>query len=737
MECIVSYRFRPSARLLRTIGQDLVKDSFAAVVELVKNAYDADSDIAHIRIKFDSEKKTLITEIRDQGTGMDLDIIESKWLVPATSDKLDRKHSPSGRSLQGRKGIGRFAAATLGDLIFLESSVAGMRQVNLILNLEDFSDDQFLEDIEIDIDEGIIAEQSGTKIEIVKIDVDKDKVWSEKEKSQLFIELSKLLAPAEVASSAQDLGYNDDSIEFKITVQFIGFENYSEEVIEVKPFGIVEHYDYRIFGKISNNGYTEYTYSNQNTDRLAPESGNFQIFFDEDEPKRHPGRVLFDLRVFDRDPDSIEELINRGLKDPFSGAKVGKNEARKILDAYYGVSLFRGKFRIRPYGDSDVDWLELDSKRVQKMSRRVGHNQIIGFISIQPEEESKLEEKSARDGLVENAFYLGLKDSITLLLNQLEQRRFAYRKLTGKGGRKRSSVNNQIEDLFDFAEVIPKLDNWLRNQNVDQNLRTSITKTITKELESVKKDKRKKYTQVKETIALYQGQATLGRMTTILLHEGRKHLRAIGDAPNYIKRGLNKWLEDQNEKTKSLLFQDLEQISTSSKAISSLFKRIEPLSITRAPNRKQMKIKPLIKKAIRIFDEDLKRSSVSITLDIDANTDAYVTSEEIVTIFTNLIDNSLYWLNSSKTNNKEITITASHTTKSVEIIFIDNGPGFQIDDLENIFEAGVTGKVNGTGLGLAIIGETVERLGGQVSAVKNSEGAEFILEFKRELNNGN
>jgi len=44
------YKFRPSARLIRTIGDDIIKDVYAAVIELIKNAYDADAN--NVELKF-------------------------------------------------------------------------------------------------------------------------------------------------------------------------------------------------------------------------------------------------------------------------------------------------------------------------------------------------------------------------------------------------------------------------------------------------------------------------------------------------------------------------------------------------------------------------------------------------------------------------------------------------------------------------------------------------------------
>jgi anti-sigma regulatory factor (Ser/Thr protein kinase) len=83
-------KIRPAPRLLRTIGQDLIKDTYAAIVELVKNAYDADSPEAIVRFIYSEEKKRLLIRLEDHGHGMSFDTVVNKWLVPATDDKLIR-----------------------------------------------------------------------------------------------------------------------------------------------------------------------------------------------------------------------------------------------------------------------------------------------------------------------------------------------------------------------------------------------------------------------------------------------------------------------------------------------------------------------------------------------------------------------------------------------------------------------------------------------------------------------
>ena len=102
-------------------------------------------------------------------------------------------------------------------------------------------------------------------------------------------------------------------------------------------------------------------------------------------------------------------MVGRGLKEE-SGNYVGKNQARQLLNAYSGIGVYRNGFRIRPLGDADFDWLKLNARRMQNPSLHLGNNQVIGYVHIDSVEWSGLEEKSARDGLKENAAYNRLKE---------------------------------------------------------------------------------------------------------------------------------------------------------------------------------------------------------------------------------------------------------------------------------------------------------------------------------------
>lgn len=104
-------------RVLRELGERLVKHPEVAVVELIKNAYDADATTCTIRY----QRQNAIV-VQDDGHGMTLDRFSRGWMRIGTSAKeattLSEKY---GRPVTGEMGIGRFAVRFLGRHLRLDS----------------------------------------------------------------------------------------------------------------------------------------------------------------------------------------------------------------------------------------------------------------------------------------------------------------------------------------------------------------------------------------------------------------------------------------------------------------------------------------------------------------------------------------------------------------------------------------------------------------------------------------
>jgi signal transduction histidine kinase len=109
--------FSIESRVLRELGERLVKQPSVAVVELVKNAYDADATECEIAY----EPRSAIT-VKDDGVGMSLDQFIEGWMRIGTSSKEGTAATERfGRLITGEKGIGRFAVRFLGQTLHLET----------------------------------------------------------------------------------------------------------------------------------------------------------------------------------------------------------------------------------------------------------------------------------------------------------------------------------------------------------------------------------------------------------------------------------------------------------------------------------------------------------------------------------------------------------------------------------------------------------------------------------------
>ena len=118
-----SLQFKVSAELKNILGKDLITSPNIAVLELVKNSYDAHATKVEITFGEDS------LVIADNGKGMSLDDLKNKWLFVAYSAKSDGTEDESyrgkiNRRFAGAKGIGRLSCDRLARYLKLETKSA-------------------------------------------------------------------------------------------------------------------------------------------------------------------------------------------------------------------------------------------------------------------------------------------------------------------------------------------------------------------------------------------------------------------------------------------------------------------------------------------------------------------------------------------------------------------------------------------------------------------------------------
>lgn len=114
-------------RVFAALGADLVTNDIVAVIELVKNAYDAFAHNVWPRLNSSTPGDTYL-EIEDDGCGMTRETIENAWCCVATPYKKERPiitNASLQRRVTGDKGLGRLAVARLGSRLTLLTQAFG------------------------------------------------------------------------------------------------------------------------------------------------------------------------------------------------------------------------------------------------------------------------------------------------------------------------------------------------------------------------------------------------------------------------------------------------------------------------------------------------------------------------------------------------------------------------------------------------------------------------------------
>ncbi|EMB8241597.1 ATP-binding protein, partial [Campylobacter coli] len=628
-------KIRPEARLIKTIGEDLIKNPYAAVVELIKNSYDADSEIVIVSIEltneyvYDKKQKFLKFTIEDDGEGMSLETIKNTWMVPATSYKVNKQYSSKKkRVVQGKKGIGRYASAILGD--FLRITTTDLNGMTSIIEIDwkQFDDGKFLDEINIPYECNRTNLKSGTKIEIYSsIEVYYDEIkqqyqdkinWNKDQNKLLFKELRKLLVPTNKSNETFEIIFLNNGLD-KLDID--------DKNEKIEPFPLLDFYEYRIKGKISSNGKGLLFYENKNF-----ENSNEKIELD---LRNTCGNIEVDLMVFDLDPDVIQNLVNK-QKDK-EEKQLGKSEFKALIKQYSGVGIYRNLFRIRPYGDYDFDWLGLNARRVNSPTMSISTNQIAGFVSIESENKSNLIEKSDREGLKENENYDNLKKILLEVLSEVEKRRYEFRKNTKRGRVVANNIKDTIRDVFSFDDVNNKISVILHKANIDAHIIEKVQFELKQE--EIKKNNGLK--NIEEVLAMYEAHAALGKLVLYVLHEGRKPMQIIGLKLNNLKKSLQRFIKTKDESIEQDIKKYNEDSLSQLEKLSNLFKRLDPLMITRSSRRKEVNLYQNALNNYELFKEILKRENIDFEIQCE-NKELFIygRDEDLYIIYSNLIENS-------------------------------------------------------------------------------------------------
>lgn len=713
------FRFRPKARILRLLGDQLIGNSRLAIFELVKNAFDADSEKVTVTLR-DLGKATACITIKDDGDGMDRETIENIWFVPGAGHReqqrlagrrTDRFH----RLPLGEKGLGRFAVHKLGDKITMvtRSRKESVERV-VEIDWEKLLDDRFLQDLAVEVmtrePHEFGGDGHGTLIRIESL---RQGNWTRGDLRRLYRQVTSICSPF------------DAPREFQVELEVPGREADLAGLPSVSD--ILEHAFWHFSFELDAEGGFSWNYKFVNrltgvsiANREASGSGQLLALDDRgDEPAEEVmptptrkgarkkvavdadvlqgiGPVSGQFYVFDRDKDVLARMVQSEL-------------VTKFLNENGGVRVYRDGIRVYNYGEKGDDWLGMDLRRVNQPTLRVSRNVIVGAVNLSLEHSNLLMEKTNREGFVENEAYARLRRVVMAALSAMEAERdedkSRLRKLLdgGKG-----------TERFDAAPPFESLRSEARRLGVDQTLEPYISRIETE------------FNSLKETL-VHAGMSGIG--LAVVFHEIDRGVRELYSV---IRSGGDKVIVEEKAKELSFL---LDGFST----------------LLRRSDRKPMSASDLVRRARDVASARFRfhQTYFECPLLAGEQPDFEVTMAQglMLGALTNLIDNSLYWLRVKWPDQADPDAPPSRriyigTSNDLEggpaLVIADNGPGFK-DGPELLTKPFFTRRPDGMGLGLYYVKLAMELSGGslqfppadEVGVPDGYDGAVVALVFKK------
>ena len=759
--------FSASARTAILIGAENFSNPEGAIIELVKNAYDADSSSCYIFFCREEKDVNKII-ILDYGSGMDLQTIEDCWMRIGTDDKLRNVKTKTGRVKSGAKGIGRFALNRLGASTHMITIKDGYGGLAWDVNWKDFFDsNKNVSDITANVDT-----------------VNKETAYKTICSIEKHFEIS--LPKFEHGTILNVMGINDEWTDEKIKHLFSSLGDLIP-TFNAPSFNIFLYSDNdkEKYGKVVNEPYEDYDYMLIAQYTKETQSLYYEIYRNElDEQRLETSYIqLFDLKPMSNHPYTLDDfkrgsynktiklsdlklpnqhLLQRYQKDlgsflfEFIFLKNNKSDTRdegnsekypyrpfspsirkKWLDANQGIKIYRDNFRVRPYGENGDDWLHLSERYANSpggAGQRMGgyhvrQTQIAGAVEISRTDNFYLEDKSGREGIRDTPVFELFKNVLIGIIGLMET--------------DRNTVMYNLSQLYNIRnpnEKAKKDADKAQNAFSRKNFNALVNGYNVQKIELEQKD---------SEIQLLRNLASTGLIVTSFAHELRNIATRSDTRSKDLKAALD--LVTSEEKVKQLginKYEDPYFIVNTLKEEDSQVRTWVEFSINSVNRDKRERKIFSIAKYFETFKSNWKTvtDDLNIKLTCDGFSDDMTVKGFYIdfdTIFNNLLSNSIYAIKSKKsTSNRSINIFGRKSEDFVNIDFIDSGKGLDEkyknnpDEIFNAFESSKTdkdGNVIGTGLGLYIVKTTLAEYKGSSILYRGDIKDGFGLTIKLKL----
>ena len=668
-------RFRFSTEIIRRLGEELNPSLDRGVLELVKNAYDADATECHVELRRNDQTGGTVV-VRDNGDGMTVDDIINGWLILGKSSKSPQRLTRSGRVPAGSKGLGRLAALRMGSraLMTTNPNVEPTVQHGLLIDWEQFDSANLVEDVELIVEttRGYLG-GSGTEIYIEDLRT----AFDRKAVKRLARELILLADP-----------FGDDPQGFR---PVLVAEQYTdlERLVRARYF---EDAEYHLHAEVDRSGLACAMVQDWKGGELFVAEHHDLTRERGSRPYVTPPAV-FDLWVF---------ILNSRV---FSTRTTSVREVQTWLTEFGGVHLYYNGLRVAPYGGFGDDWLGMNLRRVRSPEERPGTNTSIGRLEVN-DPQQRLVQKTDRSGFIENSVFHDLRafahDAMEWMadrrMREAEQRRARARVVAPK-----LSENAKREVADAIAAAPPPLRSRIGTAFA------AYEASRDQEVVTLRKD-----------LQLYRTLSTAGITASTFAHESSGHpIKVISQSIDAIARRAASMLGHAYAES---LKPPIDGIRRSVRQLTVLGAAILDLVDHEKRRLSRVDLHDVILEIIDSYRPFLAGRDVSIELDLcTAEPHLRGSVAAVESIITNLLNNCLAAFEAGATQNRMISIGTLISEAHWKLTVADSGPGIQGIELAHIWLPGRTTRKNGTGLGLTIVRDSCQDLGGTVEATAHGD----------------
>lgn len=412
------------ANVVRQLGEELITDAEQALLELIKNSYDADAQVARVIVNTDDSYIDPLTNrklkgsvvVEDDGTGMGLDAIEHGWLTISLSLKKALKANGQKtpifhRTPLGDKGLGRLGTMKIGDSIeIITHAEKGAQGYRVGLSWGEFMPGTLLSRVPVQVESVAPAKRTGTRLTIRGLH--EPQYWRGSARHDHLVEsMSTLISPfqrftnfrivLEVDGNSLELHEIGSNVRSGATTRFTfdwtekGLR--CEAQIKLGLFrGSTEGQEYEQFVSSDKGSSLAKFLKSEAKIRgtvVTPTKGPWFLQITETRiPEDFLADGAEDPGPFAGEIDSFE-FDSPDATDLFSTA----SEYKKYIKRFAGVSVYRDHFAIR----MEEDWLRLGQSWTSGRSYYgLRPANTIGYFEVSAEYNPQLREKSDREGFL-------------------------------------------------------------------------------------------------------------------------------------------------------------------------------------------------------------------------------------------------------------------------------------------------------------------------------------------------